>query len=516
MTGPRSRYEPGSVGKARDGVEAPVRQVLGTRDGVRPRAGMIAVAIVAIMVVAAGIGLAGRGLPDSEASPSDGASGSPAASGSARPERTPQPGVGCGTVKPADLPEFQLSSTRGEAPAVEGVAAAAPSPDASPPTASWPTPGLSSTLTMNGQSQLVLIPNDEACVLDAFAEFASPGSDGAPPITLGDFALDPPRKRVILGSLPGGAWVVRVVVRYATDATTGGEPPVIERFFAVNSVYDPNVSPEVTPTVPCGALDPGAPLPDLLLIAGDSPPVRGVDLATYPGDLLRNGALVNAAFPDRLVLLVDGEACATSWKIQWLDYATGAVISELAQENLDHNPYRVSQNRIDLSGGLVGQTVVTATLDFDGVRTARAAWEVTTTAPPVPELTVRGPVGDGVSGVASCGSGWSDASGLNAYESCPEWLISDDVGLITVRSGDILTADAPGWTLQNWSVACGTRGGPDHRQFENFGCDLGGGVARPMNFLPYEGSVVLLVQISVIRDDISIYASYFVEVVVEP
>jgi hypothetical protein len=527
VTGPRGRYEPGIVTKARDGVESPMRPVLGGRGGIRPRGGMIAVAIIAITVVAAGIGLAGSGLEEL-----DGASGSPGspASGTTGPDGSSSLVVGCVAVDPADVPEFRLASTtvgqvdvlhgQGSSEPVEGVARTAdgsPSPDESSSTSSWPEPGVESTLELKAASLLLAVPVGDACVRRAVAEYVPDGVTSAPVIEFGDYSLDPPRKRVTLGRIPAGGWILRVVVDYSTDGTTDGPTAPIERFFKVHAVHDQSVLPEVTPAVPCSTPEPGAALPELSLVAGSDAPVRGVDTATYPGDVLRNGATVEGAFPDRFVILVDGEACATSWVIRWLDYETGGEVSEFSQENADQNPYRVSQNRIDLSGGVVGQTVLTAKLTFDGGRTEEAAWEVTISAPAPPIATIHGPGGDPTEGVLACGTSWSDGSDVGAYEACPEWTVPDGVGLITLRSGELLTVDVPGWTIQGWNVSCGTRGGPNLSDFVSAGgCDLGGGNAGPMLALPFDGEWLVLAYVGVLRDGVSISASYFFDVVVGP
>ena len=527
MTG-SSRYQPGSAGgPVRAGVEAPVRPVLGGRRGIRQRLGLVTVAVVAITVVAAGIGLGGRGpLPDPSASASVSSAAPSSSDGRPAPSRrpgttpgpTPMNASGCIPVDPADLPRFRLASTGPSGRAANGVDGPSDWALATPQTSAWPVPLPSSALVVESTAALAIEPDDDACIRYAVAEYlAVKDIGGIPtPLGLGEINVFPPAPGVVLGGVPLGDWLVRVVTYYSTGVAGNEDKAVVERFFRVTTDLNPDVSPEITPAVPCVTPEPGAPV-GLSLQLGDGEPVPGVDLDTYRGNIANNGALVEGSGTDPLVLLVDGNACATSWSVQWLD-SGGGTMFEVVQANRSENPYLVSQNRIPLlpEQDIFGHIALSATVQLGLGRSVRAAWELQRSGPPLPPIEVQGPDGQTVAGVPGCGSGWNYADGRSSWEMCETTPIPDAVRLLSIRSGDIVTILTPGLTVQNWSVNCGTREGRGGGEFGYIGCDLGGGMSGPMRFLPYPGRSVMQIYLSLQSGVDQMYGSYFVEIFAEP
>ncbi len=530
MMVPSGRYGPGDpAATPRGGVEATVRPVLTGRRGLRQRAGIVTVAAVAITVVGAGIGLGGRGTeprPSGTASASGplggAASGSPTASLETTPSPTEISPRGCMPVVPGDLPEIRLWS-RGDFSPNAGVPGPSGPAKSSAPTLDWPVPDESAAMRLGPLESLVLIPDEGACIRSAVIEYLGVTKLGGSPTPLGNDqgTLDPPRGRLVIGRLGDGDWIVRVVASLSTGVAGGEDAAATERFFRVISGSGVEPAPLVSPAVPCATLLESDPLPRLYLRVGDGTPVLGVDAATVPGDILRNGAIVGGTFPDRLELLVDGEVCATSWTVEWLQPTGGGTFSGTGQDNPGENPSYVSQNRIELLESPLGRSVVMATLHFGSDRTARAAWELTLTGPPVPAATVTGPGGRSVPVLPGCGTGWTLANGRYGYEGCAAYPVPDGLELLTIRSGDAVRFVIPGWNIESWGASCGTRsaerGEVVGEVVGDLGCGLGdGGAGGPVAFLPFPGRSIVQIGVSAEHEGDHMYTTYFVEILAEP
>lgn len=516
------RHEPGDpVTAARDGVQAPVRPVLAGRRGLRQRAGLVAVAVVAITVVAAGIGLGGRGTgpepsPFGSSTSTDESSPNPVGATSTGPIATPA--TACVPVGPGDPPEVRLWPTTGEADPVLGVAGPSLASGATLPTQDWPVPTADQALHMDRLGSLVLLVDEGACASRVVAEYLPvPRLDERPaPLGAGEINVDPPRDRIVLRSPPAGDWVVRVEVFLWHGAGGRSVRADLERFFRVTE-DGPEVTPYMTPAVPCTPLPIDARPPTLTLRVGDGSPVRGIDPATFPGDMLRNGAIVEGTFPDRVELLVDGDVCATSWSVEFLDYGGGGALGGSALDNPGENPLFASQNRIWLNDALIGTTVVFATVRFGVDRTAYGAWELTLIGPEAPDGEFIGLDGRAVPAARNCGAYWTVAGGVSSSETCPDSALPDDLALLTVRGGDPVRFDIAGWHIQSWTVYCGTRSIEDPGYLDgNVSCDLGSGTEGPAIFLPFVGRTIVMVSVAADRDGDVVNATYVVEIVAEP
>jgi hypothetical protein len=491
----------------------------------------VAVTGVAITVLAAGIGFGGSDLvpgPSADDASPRASAGDPRSSGrepAASPERTAMNSSGCIPADPADLPGIKVASTHDERVAARGMGRpgeeeAPDGPLATLPTSAWPVPGPSSALILESSSDIVVAADEDACMRSVVAEYLAASDLGGVPtvLGLGEGNVAPPQPRVVLGGLPIGDWLVRVVVRFATGVAGDEDTAVVERFFRVTTDVNPAVSPEVTPAVACATLDPDT-VVGLSLRVGAAEPVAGVDLDTYAGDITMTGAIVEGSLLDPLILSIDDDACATSWTVQWLD-AGGGPMFEVVQENRSDNPYLVSQNRIELNPqqSIIGHGAITAVVRLGMNRTVRAGWELNISGPPLPTVTFSGPDGDPVIGIPGCGANWSHPDGRSSFELCEATLIPETVRLLTVRSGDIVDIAAPGMDLLHWSVQCGTRGGRNGSEFDYSGsCDLGGGPSAPMRFRPYPGRWMIQAYVGAqLEDGGQYFAPYLVEILAEP
>jgi hypothetical protein len=267
--------------------------------------GLVAVAAVAIVVlrrdrVGGSDHVPGPSADDASPRASAGAPRSSGRAPVASPERTAMNSSGCIPADPADLPRVEVASTHDERDAARGVGRpgeekAPDGPLTTLPTSAWPVPGPSSALILESSSEIVVAADKDACMRSVVAEYLAVTDLGGVPtvLGLGEGNVVPPQPRVVLGGLPIGDWLVRVVVHFATGVAGDEDTAVVERFFRVTTDVNPAVSPEVTPAVACATLDPDA-VVGLSLRVGDAEPVAGVDLDTYTGDITRTGAIVEA------------------------------------------------------------------------------------------------------------------------------------------------------------------------------------------------------------------------------
>ena len=532
MTTTAGGHRPGDpTAAARDGVAAAVRPVLGGRRGLRNQAGLIAVAVFAISVVAAGIGLGGRGTePPPRTSPSgpdpspSATSTSPAPSRVKDPPPTEMPGFGCVPVDPADLPEIRLWSTTGDTPLVRGFEGPPDWALTSPPTAAWPVPTDKDALVLERSAAIILVPDQGACLRYAVAEYLAVDDLGGVPETLalGEINVNPPRARVVLGSPPQGDWIIRVVAYYSTGIAGEEDQAVIERFFRVQSSSAPDATPYITPAVDCGDRLAGRPLARLSLVVGAGEPVLGVDMDTYPGDILHNGALVTGAFPDPIELRIEGDACATSWNIEMLEPLRGDVMNGIGEYNSTETRTFIAQNRIVFSFTPLGRSVVQATVRFGRTQVARAAWELAISGPPAPVAVIVGSGGEEATAQPGCGTSWNLAGGASGADVCTTQGMPETLDVLTVRAGEIVSLDLPGWDLTSWWVGCGERAIDNSGSFQSIAeCGLGGNgdgsaPAGPVRFIPFPGQTIVVIYFSASRAGESISAAYYVGVDARP
>ena len=277
----------------------------------------------------------------------------------------------------------------------------------------------------------------------------------------------------------------------------------------------------MTPAVACAALPSTAPLPDLALVGGDGEPVSGVAWTGIPFDP-PDGAIVRGTFPEDLELRVGGNACATSWAVDFLDPASGDTALQSSIDNPGESRFYISQNRILLPETIIGQSVVRARVTFGRGRVAHAAWLLAMTGPPPPAAQFAGPDGATASALPGCGAGWYLANGRSAYEWCPGGVVPPALETLTASDADVIVFDVPGWDITNWWAVCGFRSKDDPTLLaQPDACSLGGfagdsGAVGPARFLPFPGRRIVAMGVNATRGDDFFSAQYYVEVDVVP
>lgn len=515
MTSSRGRHEPtdpAALARAgvRGGLQAPVRRVVAPRRGLRQQLGLVVVAAVALTVLGAGIGL-GSGGEDPEPSRSGSAAGSPAPSGSGGPG--PTDSGRCSPLRRSSVADFRIWSSAG-GPERSGTAPIFAEQQWPIRGADWPRPRPASALRLEDLASIIVLPEAGACIKEVRAGYqAADGSwDGVLGAGLGVVRPNPPVGRVVLGGMPRGDWIVGIAVTFATDAAGDEDGIEVVRFFRVLSgAFGPG-SPEVTPAAACG---PG-PIhaPDLFLISDSREPVRAVALDTFAGDMLHNGAVVEAGLPASLVMTTEHQACMTSWTIQWLDQKTGELIDTLEVSNPSRDPGVISQNRVEVRLAQLGEVVMTAFVTFGPRLQGSYAWEISIDRPVLPNLLATTGDGQVAAPVLGCGMSWIAVDGQEAYERCVSSAVPADTPLLVLGAGETLEITPPDLALRYWWAGCGV---PTPDGFtQPAGCDLGSGTAGPIRLLPWPGRHVIQIGIAVILPDGSSFgAPYFIEVDVQ-
>lgn len=510
---PRRRQQPADPAVApRGGIEAPVRPVLSKTGDRRQRASLVAVAAIGIVVVAAGIGLERGTGPAPSGGPSGSALTEASSSGGApTPETGPTeiPGSGCVPVEPGQVPEFTIWPSDGSADPRRGVPGPPDWAGASDPVAAWPIPDVASAVKLAQLASLVLLPTNDACFRYAVAEYVPTNRRaGAVPRSLGEMNLNPPRKRVVLGALPGGDWLLRVVAYYSTGVASGEDKAVIERFFRVRTAGPdpaPSRTPEISPSVPCSGVIGTVAAPSLQI--GAAPGVTGMELTTSDPSEVAMAPLLSGDMAGQFVIRLAGDACATSWRYRWLDGTTFGELNNGSVENPGEDPGYIAQNRIEIGDGLIGDVFLVIELGYGLGIDATFAWHVRLSPPelPVPRASVNG--GPAVLLRPGCGV-VSTAQGRR-YESCSNFGPPAKLDLLTIRDGDVVEVQVPGWDVRSWNASSGSRDVPG-----GFGStsNLGGDSSLPIRFVPLPGRFVVLVYIGVVRDGVDISAPFWLEI----
>jgi hypothetical protein len=372
-------------------------------------------------------------------------------------------------------------------------------------------------LVLDPSALLVLEPDDPVCVRYAVAEYLAVGDLGkaATPLGPGATNVNPPRSSVVLGALPAGDWVVRVVTYLSTGVAGDEDGVVLERFFRVITGLAPDATPMMTPAVACAPLPADAPLPGLTLTVGDAAPVPGAVPTASPD------AVVTGTYRDHLIIAVAGDVCATSWRIQSVaPEAPTQILNEVVQDNPGDNPFLVSQNRIDVQSATSGRTIVSAMVSFGRSRQTTARWNLELTAPTPPVATVIGPTGSRVPALAGCGASVTFPDGRSTWEYCQFITVPDGLEVLRVKAGQVVRLDVPGLPIVSWWASCGDRS-PTGAYVDPGNCNFGGAgngerEIGPARFLPFPGRHIVSAWVTVRRAGETIGAQYFADIEVEP
>ena len=507
------------------GAEAPIGPVLGAPRRTRERARILIVGVVAVIVLGAGVGLAGNGIknqatasasPSAPLATSDDASVPPATDEPTRDAPTRSAGLGCAPVRLGAAPGIRVSSDRdGRASPVTGLAATPGPTGSAAADAPWPLPGEAGAARLLGAADLILAPDDDACVRYVLAEYrpADPAVKGPFPIAFRTLNVTPPGSIVPLGPMPAGDWVVRVVAHFWTGVAGQEDGGAVERFFRViaGEGAGPLPSPATPPAVPCAPMPAGAAVPDLLFYGASEGPTAGIPPGTGPPQV------VYAEIGAPLELRDGGDVCARSWTISAHLVETGEELGFDTQENPTNDPFQFAQNRWRLAAVPSGLLQVTATMTYSADVQVIRRWSVAVSVPPFPTVRLVAPDGSSALGVPGCGAAWAFPTGTGGAETCTgPAFAADALQTLTVPAGSPIRIDAADWRVVTWNGACG-RFTEANRQFNPFtqvyGCNLGGSLAPGQAvFLPRVGAPLVRLFVILERDGVTASTSIFASV----
>jgi hypothetical protein len=502
MTGERARDE---------GLETPVRRV--TRPGSGPDARILAVLAVAVLVVAAGVGL---GTPPDRSAASSPSQGTPSAAGqspvvaSAAP--TPRVASRCFPFLAGELPAVRLWSTSGDRNPILGVpapggAAAAPGPPSGTPGPDWVVPGLERGILLPEGASLVLIAERSTCMAEVTAAVAP--ADAVEPTSEATRRLvdtSRPADRLDIGGLPLGDWVVQVEVRFGAGSAGGvaSVPRVVS-----GSVKELAPSPQVTPAVACSNGFAADEPPALVLVVDDGPPIPA-------GGRFAEADPIVVRLSQRLEVRTKGDACANGWTIEVRDVVGNSFLQESYPNPVD-NPFVAAQNRWRLTQLIVGNAIVSAQVRFGGDRAVEGAWHLLVETAAVPSVAAIGSNGGSAAVLPGCGQFWALPSGVSAFEPCDFQTIPEGVATLHVAAGEAVRIVAPGWTIADWFGRCGEPQDVDDATVAfriTNGCDLGASQEPgPVAFAPWPGDHLVLVGMTLERAGVTAYGNFIVRVV---
>lgn len=478
-----------------DGVEAPIGPVLGTPRRSQDRVRIALVGAAAVIVVGAGIGLAGKGLigpePSPRASATIGALASPSQGASSTPGKEPPPtqnaGLGCSPVRLGSAPEILLGVEPGDPRSIRGTPGTVSGTETAAPR--WPTLTAAGALRLSAGTTISVLAEQDACVRYVVAEYL-PGAPGVTlpfPVAFRTMNISPPRSILPLGTLPSGDWVVRVVAYFSTGSSGDDGGTVIVRFFRViNSATPvPITGPLATPAVACAPPPAGGVPPSLVLTGAADGPVEGMLGATVP-------PLVSVRIGDPLDIRVAGDACAISWTITGAQTETGFDTPFDQQDNASNDPFLYAQNRWPLHDVPTGRVTVSATIRFSADVSVTNRWLIDVAGADVPTIRIATPNGTTAQTARSlCGASWVFTAGASGFEFCNGNEVPDGLPVLSVPPETPLRIEAPGWTIRTWGGACGRLDPATTGQMLSVnGCDLGGWYGD--GSLPIPGPAVFL------------------------
>ncbi len=352
--------------------------------------------------------------------------------------------------------------------------------------ASRPTlPGAPDALVVRSGTRLAASARLDACVMQMTVERVPvPELNTSPFVTWIDRAQDPAvgPAPFELGALGDGDWLVRA---RATFVEFG---PGHWTYFRVLVGSEPFSSPrpvsQVTPRNPCASDDPAAPTLAVQLSTGVT--VTAVDGA--------DPEVVHLPLGEALVIVTDADRCALSWTIEAIDDG-GAAVTLDQVANPDADQAFAAQNRWQFPLPF-DSTLVRMSASFAGGRTVVALWQLVVDPFVIPDAYLVAQDGTKRAMGAGCGLYVALANGYSAGDDCGSVGYPAGLSRLTVRVGEPVTFEIPGWGLLGWFANCGRIEVSDG--IEQFvggdGCQLGGGFSDAYDAgAPIEDPAVFLV-----------------------
>ena len=226
--------------------------------------------------------------------------------------------------------------------------------------------------------------------------------------------VTPLKASVILGAIPAGDWVLRVVAYFSTSIAGQEDATVAESYFRV--VVDagalPLPTPGVSPAVACAVAPTGAPAPDVRLLIGSDAPLRGasdVGARAPTAPFTMGSSLQPAGRRGRLrARLVDRDRRS-------LECPAGVD----QQDNPGNDPFQFAQNRWAIGSVPFGVSLLHARIQYSADVQIDRWWQLDVATPRFPAAVATGPDGATVlAAVDSRNISLSYPSGPVGYTTC--------------------------------------------------------------------------------------------------
>ena len=320
----------------------------------------------------------------------------------------------------------------------------------------WQVPTAAEGLVIREGDRFVLGTSRGVCFRHVVVDYAVtervPRSNLAP---LFNAPVSPSANSVVVNGLPDGDWTLRVTAQFDTLGTVSDDVVTVS-FFRILAgagpfLTDPPIVPTarpafITPAVPCG---PGQPTPDMNvnLVVGGQATTPG---AKVDGELLPE---VHASLGDPILMITDGEVCATRWQVDLTDAKGGNVTTIDQFHDSADDPAYAAQNRWTIS--TYGNQRLDATLQFPGGLMIVRSWQIVIDGFVAPDLYLVGPNGGSFQASAGCGLFIHLANGYKAGDDCGSIGYQPGAAALHVAPFEVIHLDLRGWQITSWSASCG-------------------------------------------------------------
>ena len=415
---------------------------LGPGRGAGAVAAVLALLVVGIIVGNASLASDPTGSPDPSAQDS---------SGPTDPAET----LACSAPRQGQFPDVTLG-IRGSRRQVTGLFGSGSGYGHQPQTPGWQVPAAAEGLVAGEGDRFVLGTSHGVCFRDVAVDYAVttrvPRTDLAP---LFKGPVSPSTNSIVIDGLPDGDWTLRVTAHFDMLGTVSDDVVSVSFFrvlagagpFSTDPVIVPTSRPAVvTPAVPCG---PGQPTGDMDvgLVVGGQASASG---AKIDGEPLPQ---VHASLGDLILMITEGEVCATRWQVDLTDAKGGNVRTVDQFHGSADDPLYAAQNRWTIS--TYGNQRLDATLQFPGGLMIVRSWQIVIDRFVAPDLYLVGADGSSFQASAGCGLFIHLANGYEASDDCGSIGYQPGAAALHVAPFEVIHLDLRGWQITSWSASCG-------------------------------------------------------------
>ena len=476
-----------------DAVEPTVEELRGRSTGpggrqLGPGRGAGAVAAVLVLLVV-GIIVGNTSLasdPSGSPSPSASISAGPTDRASSAGPTDPADGAACSPPREGQFPGVSLGiqGSRRQVTGLFGFGSGYGHESQEP---GWQVPTAAEGLVAGEGERLVLTTSRGICfrsvVVDYAATIRVPRANLPP---LFNSPVSPSANSIVVNGLSDGDWTLRVTAQFDTLGTVSDDVVTVS-FFRILAgagpfLTDPPIVPTarpafITPAVPCG---PGQPTPDMnvnLVVDGQ---------ATTPGAKIDREPLplVHASLGDPILMVTEGEVCATRWQVDLVDLKAGTVSTSDQFHDPADDPAYAAQNRWTITTN--GDQRLDATLQFPGGLEIVRSWRIVIDGFVAPDLYLVGPTGSRFLASVGCGLFVHLNNGYESGDGCASIGYETTDAALRATALTVMHLELRGWQITGWNALCGqvTRvDGLDSFESPN-GCGLGSGSADGGGPLP--------------------------------